>query len=206
MARYHHNDAPVSGHLALLPAAFNPPTTAHLALAERAIDSFGLAQAVMVLPERMPHKENLGASLDDRLAMLDAVAEENSRLGVAVAAGGLILEIVREFRLFVQADVRISVLCGADAADRFLTWAYGHELPPFRQQLDEFELIVATRQHAFEAPADCAHRIHPLVLPEEYGEVSATQVRETIARGEPWRQWVPPRVADYIEEKGLYRV
>jgi nicotinate-nucleotide adenylyltransferase len=35
--------------------------------------------------------------------------------------------------------------------------------------------------------------------------VSATEVRERVRRGEPIGDLVPPAVADYIRERGLYR-
>ena len=37
-------------------------------------------------------------------------------------------------------------------------------------------------------------------------EVSSSQVREKIAKGEDFSRLVPPAVAEYIKEKGLYRV
>jgi len=36
-------------------------------------------------------------------------------------------------------------------------------------------------------------------------DVSATQIRDAARAGQSISQWVPPRVADYIEKYGLYR-
>ena len=44
-----------------------------------------------------------------------------------------------------------------------------------------------------------------LVPPSERVPVDGTRVRREMARGEGWRQLVPPEVADYILEHGLDR-
>jgi nicotinate-nucleotide adenylyltransferase len=36
-------------------------------------------------------------------------------------------------------------------------------------------------------------------------DISATDIRRRVARGQPISELVPPRVADYIETRGLYR-
>ncbi len=47
--------------------------------------------------------------------------------------------------------------------------------------------------------------VHPasLLAPEDQVRVSGTMVRELLARGGEWREWVPPAVASYLEEQGL---
>ncbi len=44
-----------------------------------------------------------------------------------------------------------------------------------------------------------------VLLPGPLLDVSATEIRARVARGEPVRYWVPDAVEAYIREKGLYR-
>jgi nicotinic acid mononucleotide adenylyltransferase len=61
-------------------------------------------------------------------------------------------------------------------------------------------LLVATRQGKFEAPVVLCTHIHHLELPENFDDVSSTEVRRRIAEGEPWRHLVPGPIADLVGE------
>src|SRR5437879_13843505 len=63
-------DAPRPPRLGILSGTFNPPTRAHLALAEAALAALELAEVLFVLPEVLPHKDQLEASLEAREEML----------------------------------------------------------------------------------------------------------------------------------------
>src|SRR5215469_10515993 len=81
--------------LGVLPGTFNPPTRAHLALAQA-----GLAhcdEVLLVLPRALPHKEYSGVGFAERLRLLEAAARDE-RFAVAGSEGGLFLEIAAECR------------------------------------------------------------------------------------------------------------
>jgi nicotinic acid mononucleotide adenylyltransferase len=61
--------------------------------------------------------------------------------------------------------------------------------------LDVFELRVAARRGAYRAPAELSGRIRALEVDCPLDDISATSVRERMARGEPWESLVPPGVA-----------
>jgi len=69
--------------LGILPGSFNPPTRAHLALAEAALAE--LDEVVLVLPRAFPHKNYDGASFVQRADMLRALAAYSSRLRTSAA-------------------------------------------------------------------------------------------------------------------------
>ena len=188
----------------MLPAAFNPPTLAHTALAEAAGREHGLDQVAFVLPQALPHKGFEHASFEQRLKLLRAAVVERPHWAVATAQGGLVYEIVEELQALGGPEVEAVLLCGADAAERFTTWDYGGG-PSFAEQLRAFEMAVAARFGRYEPPEPLAHRIRAVSLPEEAQGVSSSEVRERVGQGRPWRHMVPPQVADEIERLGLYR-
>jgi nicotinate (nicotinamide) nucleotide adenylyltransferase len=178
--------------LGVFPGSYNPPTRAHLALAEAAL-AF-VDEVVFVIPRAFPHKAFEGASFEQRVEMLRAVAGTNPGFSAAATEGGLFLEIARECREEYDSAPRLYFLCGRDAAERIVNWDYGHpDVVP--KMLDEFELLVAARYGAYTPPPGIESKVHLLGLDRDYSEVSATEVRERIREGRPWRHLVPDVIA-----------
>ena len=184
--------------VAVLAGAFNPPTAAHLALVRAALDV--VDEVLLAIPRSFPHKQFEGATLDQRISMLERLAAVNDRVSAGVANGGLFAEIAREARdQYPGADIYL--LCGRDAAERILTWDYGD--PNFaRKMLQEFKLLVAPRVGAYEPPPEFQHAIRNLT-PGDYDRCSSTLVRERIKAGGQWRDLVPDDIAEMIER--IYR-
>lgn len=192
------------GKVGVLPGAFNPPTVAHMAVAREARVQHVLNQVVYLLPEVFPHKGYDGATFEDRLAMLRSVVEPEEGYAVASSEKGLFIDIARETREVCGPRVEIYLICGRDAAERIVEWDYG-EGPSFAQQLDEFQLLVASRAGEYAIPALYEGRIHGIDLPRSFETVSSTRIREAVATGDPFHKWVDERVAQQIERRGLYR-
>jgi nicotinate-nucleotide adenylyltransferase len=175
-----------TSRLGILPGTFNPITIAHLALAQSAAAQ--VDEVVFVLPRVFPHKPYSGASFEERVEMLDTATVEEPRWSVATAQGGLFSEIAEECRAAYGMDTRLSFICGRDAAERIASWDYGRP-GVFEEMLGVFDLLVAPRQGAWEHPA-----VRELTLAQDYQAVSATEVRERIARGEAWEHLVPESI------------
>lgn len=185
------------GRLGVLAGTFNPPTRAHLALARAALER--VDEVVFVLPRALPHKAWDGAAFEDRIRMLELALAAEPRFSIATARGGLFIEIARECREAYGSGVEIFFLCGRDAAERVANWDYGSP-GAFADQLREFQLLVAPRGGAYPPPAELRGRVHPLPMPGEYDECSATGVRERIRSDRPWKHLVPPEIADLVRE------
>jgi cytidyltransferase-like protein len=174
--------------LGILPGAFNPVTTAHLALAQA-----GLAwvdEVLFVLPRELPHKEFTGASFAQRIEMLRAALAGETAFSLASSEGGLFVEIAAECRREYGAGVRLWFLCGRDAAERIAAWDCGQP-GAFAGMLRGFGLLVASRGGSYEPPAEFREAIHSLDLAGEWDAISATRARRRIARGEPGERMVP---------------
>ncbi len=185
--------------LAVLPGSFNPPTRAHLALARAALAS--VDEVLFVLPRAFPHKAYSGACFEDRVRMLAAALGDEPRFSVASSDGGLFIEIARQCREDYGPDVEVLILCGRDAAERAVNWDYGRP-DAFRDQLRECRLLVAPRDGSYRPPAEFDDRVQALAAVDGCDEVSATDVRERIRRGEPWEHLVPPPIVEMV--RGIY--
>jgi len=180
----------------ILAGSFNPPTIAHIELALAASACVDLT--VCVVPRVFPHKEYVGATLDQRVEMLGAAGLTIPH-AIASTGQGLFIDIARECRDHYGTEVQLSFICGRDAAERILHWDYGRP-GVVQEMLGEFELLVAPRGGHFSPPAKYRHRIHALQVRSGHEEVSATEVRERIARGEPWEYLVPENIRERVRE------
>jgi nicotinate-nucleotide adenylyltransferase len=177
--------------LGVLASAFNPPTTAHLALARAALRHTN--GVLFVLPRALPHKKFEGVGFEERLEMLLAATGGEPRFGVATSRGGLFIEIARECREAFGATVDVWFVCGRDAAERIVAWDYG-EPGAIGPMLGEFGLLVADRAGRFAPPAEIAVRSRALEVGEDVTAVSSSEVRRRIAAGELWEELVPPSI------------
>lgn len=204
MLRFRYRAPLKTGKIGLLPGAFNPPTLAHTAVAREARLQYGLDQVVFLLPQAFPHKGYEGASFEDRLGMLRSVAGGEKGFAVASSDRGLFIDIARQAREMSGPKAEIYLICGRDAAERIVGWDY-REGPSFAEQLEEFQLLVASRGSEYTVPAAYEDRIHGVKLAYSFEAISSTRIREAVAAGKPFRAWVDERVADEIERRGLYR-
>ncbi len=189
--------------LGVLPSAFNPPTIAHLALADAAQRATGLDQVVFALPSDLPHKSFEGASRSQRIEMIHAAAADRPARGVVLTSGGLFVEIARELKELHSPATEIFLLCGKDAAQRIAAWDYGTGIS-FDDQLEEFTLLVGDRAGRYIPDPRWRERVQAINLPEELDSVSSASLRQRRRRNENWQALTVPAVARLIEQWGLY--
>jgi nicotinate-nucleotide adenylyltransferase len=188
--------APVNPtRVALFPGAWNPPTVAHLEIANAARKHAG--EVVWVLPRALPHKDFEGAPFDSRREILEILARQEPGFSVAVSAGGLYYEIADEAREFFGPEPEIALVCGRDAAERVASWDYG-ACGVFDDLLRRYRLLVASRTGDYEPAEHHKGRVVRLPLESSLDEVSSSEVRRRIARGEDWRPLVPPALAELV--------
>lgn len=189
---------------------FDPPHVAHVAMALAALRALG-AERLLVIPasinpQRVAHPP---APAEERLAMTRLAFEAEPRAEV------LPIEIERAgpsytidtLRALATADPRpLRLLIGSDQALNLPTWREWHEVlrlaPP---------AIVVRPPHRHESlPAALAERCGGTaaawaasILPLAPVEISATEARDALARGEA-PTTIPPAVLAYIRRRGLY--
>jgi nicotinate-nucleotide adenylyltransferase len=134
-----------------------------------------------------------------------AVANPDTRLRLAKAAfADLPAEVVLDPNAFTVDAVRggrfgdAIFIVGADEGAAFPTWKEPEEV------LRWVRLAVGTR-NGYPPPDLESYGDRVLGFELDSPEVSSSEVRSRIARGEPVDDLVPPAVAAAIEETGLYR-
>ena len=151
------------------PGSFDPPTVAHLAVAEAAVAQAGLDRLDLVVSEvalgkPRPH----GLPVPERLEVLAALGASRPWLGARVTAAQLLVEVADGYDVLVLgADKWAQVLDPAwygseEARDEAL-----RRLPP---------VLVAPRPPA-PMPEPSPPAVRHLDLDGRYGEVSSTAVR-----------------------------
>jgi nicotinate-nucleotide adenylyltransferase len=186
--------------LGILPGTFNPITVAHLAVAHAALSS--VDEVLFTLPRVFPHKQYSGASFSERLQLLHEALDEKEPFSIASVDSGLFADIATECRAAYGKGVRLTFLCGRDAAERIACWDYGRP-GAFAEMLRQFDVLVAARGGEYSPPVELRSAMRRLELAGEFDHVSATEVRERIARGEPWEHLVPAAVRQKVRE--IYR-
>jgi nicotinate-nucleotide adenylyltransferase len=195
--------------IGVLGSAFNPPHLGHLALAQEAAWQLGLEEVVLVPTGTAPHKriaEDPGREL--RMEMTTLAVADDERFSVSS------LEIEREGPSYTyetlealaeeRGDTELVFVMGADAAVGLESWRQPQRV------VELASLAVARRAGVSDADVaatmrslGCEGRATTLEMPQ-FG-VSSSAVRERAKQGRPLRYLVPDRVAELIEEQGLYR-
>ncbi len=195
----------LNGRIGLFGGTFNPLHNAHLLVAEKALAQFGLKEVIFIPCGIPPHKEVAdGVTKEDRYEMVRRAIAGHPRFSVSR------IEIDRDGPSYTIDTIRaltgkypegMCFIVGADLLAQIDTWKEPEAL------LASVPFIVAPRdgipRDIFAAPPFDRAEIHFLAMDEV--DLSSTWVREAVRNGQDYVDHVPPVVADYIREHGLYR-
>lgn len=200
----------LSGRVALLPSAFNPPTYAHLALLDVGA-RYGAPAAL--LSTRNVDKGLHGATLEQRIEMLLASSLRTGNAVLATNEARFVdqARAVRRAYPGVQADFVV----GYDTLVRLFDPRYYEDMPADLEELFGGHRVIATnRGEASRAEVErfldgpvvepFRDRIMVEELDGEHAVLSSSAARAEIER-RGLSDVVPPHVARYIREHGLYR-
>jgi nicotinate-nucleotide adenylyltransferase len=182
---------------------FDPPHNAHVALARAAVEELQL-DALHWIPAGQPwQKARTITDAVHREAMVRAAIEGEprfvlDRVELQRQGPSYTLDTVNALRES-NAEARIFLIIGADQYAGLHTWRGWHELMSLvtLAVANRPGLIPAVNAEVLRAP----HRVVPLPMLD----ISATDIRARVARGQPIDSLVPPAVARYIETHALYR-
>lgn len=210
----------------ILGGTFNPIHLAHLRIAEEVQQACQLDRVLFIPAATPPHKEVAGeVSFAHRFAMVEAAIRrcpgflvsdlETRRDGKSFSVDTL--EILRR----EDPDGERYFIIGLDSYRDIASWK------DFARIFSLSHLVVITRPGvALRDPLEplpiAMHRDfcydeqaegmrHKsgnslIFLKETHLDISSTQIRAMVTEGRSIRHLVPPEVADYIEEHGLYRI
>lgn len=195
----------LGNRVGLFGGTFNPLHNAHLLVAERALQQYALSEVVFIPSGIPPHKQvEDGIDKEDRYEMVGQAIASNDRFSVSR------IEIDREGPSYTIDTIRslkrvylqgVCFIVGADLLLQIETWKEPQEL------LASVPFIIAPRdgvcKEAFLRPTFDRAELHFLAMKEV--DLSSSWVRERVKDGEAIQDWVPPVIAEYIEQHGFYQ-
>jgi phosphopantetheine adenylyltransferase len=179
---------PARGLVGCYPGSFNPPTIAHLAVAQAAVRAAGLARLDLVLSRVALGKEDLEVpTLDDRAAVLREVAASRPWLGVVVTDARLIVDIAEGYD---------AVVMGADK------WRQVNDESWYASEAERDAAVarlprVLVAPRAGDHPAD----VEVLDVGDEHHHVSASDVRSGADHA---AGWILPEAAAFAQATGAW--
>ncbi len=211
--------------VAVLGGSYDPVHRGHVALGLHFAAALG-ADELRVIPAGLPwQKGGLQASADQRVAML-RLAFADAPLPVTIdrqeierAAPTFTIDTLRQLRAEYGARTSIAFLMGADQLRRLDTWNAWRALfeqahfcvaprPGFA--LDEgnlpdavareFARRLATPEHIRNTPHGLTYLAQDFAV-----DISATQIRAALQRGDKAGSLIAPVVLDYIQQHNLYK-
>lgn len=186
--------------------AFNPIHNGHTALVRAVAGELKLRETLIVPTAIPPHKKSEGASFEQRLEMCGilfggeagfTVSDIEKKLG----APNYTIQTVRALKEIYPKDTEFYLILGGDMLFYFEHW-YRHEA--LRK---ECRVVAAARENdSYTDLVEYANRLGRVkVLNLPVMEVSSSEIREKIRKGESTAGLLDERVRAYIDERGLYR-
>jgi nicotinate-nucleotide adenylyltransferase len=188
----------VNPPLAILGGTFDPVHNAHLAIARHALDELGCARVLWIPTGAPGYRAAPVAGAADRVGMLRLAIAGEGRHAIderelAPRHSGYTVDTLIALRAETDAKTPILLLLGADQYSRIETW--------YRWR----DLVQLCRIAVFERPGYPvpAGDVQNAGAPAQ--NVSASEIRSRIARGEDVAALVPAPVLAYIRQHNLYR-
>lgn len=187
---------------------FNPVHKAHVELVEGILEEFDFDKIIIIPNNIPPHKNGEDiASAQHRIKMLH-LAFDDPRIEISdieIARGGTsysydtVLAIKEKYKI----EKKISFLLGTDAIMGLRSW---HRFIEFTKEVD---FIVAQRENDFNPVTILVNlNINGLTCALSkvpFKDISSTELRKKIRQKENITDLTPYKVAEYINEKNLYR-
>ncbi|MCS7263574.1 MAG: nicotinate-nicotinamide nucleotide adenylyltransferase [Armatimonadetes bacterium] len=197
--------------LGVFSGSFNPPTVAHVKLCQKAQKHLGLDEILLLLAIVNLDKTQFDFSLEERLEMMLAVAQEQPNWSVALCSHGRFVEKAQAVKDAYPDDTKVWFIVGYDTLVRIFERRFYLDRPMEEALVQFFELAhIAvfprgeadeTRICAFLRQAEVqpfAQKIDVLPTEPSLLFVSSTFVREKLKRGEDVTELVPKSVLKFL--------
>jgi len=190
---------------------FNPPHMGHISAAKAARDELRLDRLILIPSSIPPHKEisKDAATVSQRLEMTRLAAEDISAevSDMEISRGGrsYTVETLRELRLKYPSD-ELWFIMGTDMFLSIEKWREPEEImrlasiavvPRYEESREELLLQSKALSEKYGAVSR--------VIDASVLEISSTELREEIRRGNP-SEFISASVYEYIKKEKLYGV
>lgn len=196
-------------HLGIFSGSFNPLTIAHIKLVEEACQQYHLDEILLLLAKSNVDKDVYGLPLAGRMLILKAYAETQPNISIGVSSHGRYIDKVSALKSIYPSQTDFSFIVGYDTLVRIFDPKYYKNLHEELQHLfSQCRFIAANREGAdigaiqqfLSQTSIHAYRqyVDYLLLPDDYAEISSTDVRRRVENGESISHLVPPIVAEFL--------
>lgn len=195
--------------LGVLSSAFNPLTEAHVKMAELAMQEYQLGEVMFELSKVNVDKRVYGASLAERLWMLEHFAQQQPAFSVGMCSHARFIDKAEAIRNVYPNGTEVHFIVGYDTLVRVFDPKYYEDLDAELDELfEQAQFIVANRGK--HTPADVqaflkqpvcqpyVDRIRLVELDAFHASLSSTLVRERLKDGEAVADLVPEEVVPLL--------
>lgn len=180
--------------------SFDPIHFGHIHLLNE-ISALQIFSTLLVIPAGDPWQKNPNVHALLRLEMVRAalqdLAVEVSDLEVTRPGKTYAIDTVRELRKRFPVE-QLTWIIGSDVVSNLATW---HQIEELAKQID---FLVITRPNNQLAKSEIPEFIKYTEMEIAALDISATQVRSSLANGNDVSQLIPDSVLQIIKSKGLY--
>lgn len=190
--------------IGILGGTFDPIHLGHLVLAEQVKEKLRLDQVIFIPSSSPPHKTKQKLSpAKDRYQMTKLALKDTPKFTVSdveLKRRGLsyTIDTLRELKKSYP-DREMFFLTGSDVLNEVQTWKDPEEIYKLVQ------VVIAIRPGFDSFDPENYFAKKSIIVPIIGVDLSSTQIRERVKKGQSIRYLVLPKVEEYIKKKKLYR-
>ncbi len=190
--------------IGILGGTFDPIHMGHLVLAEQVKEKLKLNQVIFIPCFSPPHKRGRKLSpAKDRFRMTQLALEGNpcfSVSGIELKRKGLSYTIhtLRQLKN-LYPDSKIYFLTGSDVLNEIYTWKDPEEI----YKLVKMVIVIRPGFDSIDPENHFAKK--SIIVRITSIDVSSSQIREKVKKGQSIKYLVPFKVEEYIKKRKLYR-
>ena len=197
-------------NICLFCGTFNPVHNAHIRMAQYVLRKFDFEKVIFIPSYLPPHKTTQGVSAENRMEMVRLAINGQKHFEVSDIEFQLAQKYeksytyltILELRKLFNTEKKFNFIIGTDAFEKIESWYEADKLKGL------LKFIVSRRED------DCDLSRFDYLREKGFDfdftnlafyDISSTELRNKISRGESISDLVPAAVEDYIIENGLYR-
>ena len=197
-------------NICLFCGTFNPVHNAHIRMAQYVLRKFDFEKVIFIPSYIPPHKNTQGVSAENRMEMVRLAINGQKHFEVSDIEFQLAQKYeksytyltILELRKLFNTEKKFNFIIGTDAFEKIESWYEADKLKGL------LKFIVSRRED------DCDLSRFDYLREKGFDfdftnlafyDISSTELRNKISRGESISDLVPAAVEDYIIENGLYR-
>jgi nicotinate-nucleotide adenylyltransferase len=189
--------------IGVLGGTFDPVHLGHLVLAEQVKETLKLSRVLFIPCLGPPHKTRKKlSSAEDRFRMTSLAIEGNRSFSISdmeLKRGGLsyTVDTLKQLR-HTYHGAEIYFLTGSDVLDEIHTWRDPEEIYKLAK------MVIAVRPGFDDFDRRNRFARKSLVVDITGLDISSSQIRKRVKKGQSIKYLVPSRVEEYIRRKKLY--